>query len=127
MKMMEKMEESVLIGVPEIFDFESAKKIIYQMEKCICKFKIKKEQNTGFFCKIPFSYNNKIMLFPVLITNHHIIDEKLLYQKGEKILFIMNNEQEVKTIYLDNRIKYTNEEFDVTIIEIKKRIILIII
>ena len=119
---MKMMEESVLIGVPEILDFECSKKIIYQMEKCICKVIKRKgqteEQNTGFFCKIPISEKNN-KLFPVLIITNHIIDEKLLYQKGEKILIIMNNDQEIKTIYLDNRIKYTNKKFDVTIIEIK--------
>ena len=122
MKMMEKMKESVSFRVPEKLDFESAKKIIYQMEKCICKVIKRKgqteEQNTGFFCKIPISEKNN-KLFPVLIITNHIIDEKLLYQKGEKILIIMNNDQEIKTIYLDNRIKYTNKKFDVTIIEIK--------
>ena len=59
-----------------MFSYECTKKILEQMEKNICKNKIGKEQGTGFFCKIPFP--DRKNMFPVLITNNHIIKEELL-------------------------------------------------
>ena len=88
------------------------------MEKNICKINIGKSQGTGFFCKIPFPDLNNMI--PVFITNNHIINEELLYKKDEKIKIDIFEETEIKEIDLNNRIKYTNEEYDITIIEIKE-------
>ena len=113
---MEAKKESILTGYPNFIPLECAKKITEQMEKNICKIKIGNEQGTGFFCKIPFP--NKNNMLPVFITNNHIINNELLYKKDEKILVYIE-ETDTKKINLDNRLKYTNEEYDVTIIEIK--------
>ena len=110
---MEVNKESVLTGYPNIIPYECTKKIIEQMENNICKIKIGNEQGTGFFCKIPFQ-NMK-----VFITNNHIINENILYKKGGKISLKIKIENEIKIINLDNRKKYTNKEYDITIIEIK--------
>ena len=85
-------------------------------------FKIHTENNgigTCFFCKIPFP--DKDNLLPVLITNNHLIDEECLDDE-KKLTISINNEgsEIIKTIELNNKKKYTNEEHDITIIEIKE-------
>ena len=114
---MEEENETILIGYPKIISYECTKKILEQMEKNIVKIKIGIEQGTGFFCKIPFP--NKENMLPVLITNNHVINEDILFKKDELIKLDIKNEENIKTINLNNRLKYTNEDYDVTIIEIK--------
>ena len=115
---MEEDKENVLVGYPNIISYECTKKIKEQMEKNICKINIGKSQGTGFFCKIPFPDLNNML--PVFITNNHIIDKELLYKNDIKIKIDIYDESDIKEIDLNNRIKYTNEEYDITIIEIKK-------
>ena len=103
-------KETILKEYPNLISYECSKKIIEQMEKCICKIKIGEEQSTGFFCKIPFP--NKENMLKVLITNNHIIND-------EKISIDIYEELNTKYLNLNDRIKYTNEEYDTTIIEIK--------
>ena len=97
---------------------EGTKKILFQMENCICKIYLKNgEIGTGFFCKIPFNNN----LLPVLITNNHVLNENDI-DNNKKIKLMINNK--VKTIEIDNsRKKYTNPDknIDLTIIEIKPK------
>ena len=88
------------------------------MKKYIFKIKIGQTQGTGFFCKIPFP--DKDNMLPVLITNNHIINKNILNRKDEKINLDIKGEKDIKTINLNNRFKYTNEEHDITIIEIKE-------
>ena len=88
------------------------------MEKKICKIKIGNIRGTGFFCKIPFP--NKENILNVLITANHIINDKLLKEEDGKISIKIKEETEKTIINLNNRIKYTNEEYDITIIEIKE-------
>ena len=111
-------KESILIGYPNIIPYECSKKIIEQMEKNICKIKIGNEQGTGFFCKIPFPDMNNML--SVLITNNHVINEKILNKKDYNIEIDIKIENNIKKLNLNNRIKYTNKEYDITIIEIKK-------
>ena len=115
---MEGQKESILRGYPNVISYECTKKIMEQMSKNICKIKIGEEQGTGFFCKIPFpDINNMLSVF---ITNNHIINDKILYKNNSKININIEEENEIKEINLNNRIKYTNEEYDITIIEIKE-------
>ena len=109
--------EGKITGYPTLIPYECNKKIIEQMEKTICKMKIGAKQGTGFFCKIPFP--NKNNMLPVFITNNHIIDNNLLKLKDAKIKIDTKEETEIKEIKLKDRIVYTNEEYDITIIEIK--------
>ena len=106
------IKEKLLSGYPKVISYECTKKIIEQMEKSIFKIKIGKNQATGFFCKIP--YKNKI----VLMTNNHVIDENI-----NEINIKIKEEKESRIISLNNKIKYTNEEFDITIIEMNEIII----
>ena len=115
---MEGIKESLLIGYPSMIPYESHKTINEQMERYICKLYISKIQGTGFFCKIPFPDENNML--PVFITNNHILGKELLYKKDAKIKIDIKEEIEIKEIKLNNRMKYTNEEYDTTIIEIKE-------
>ena len=115
---MEDNKENIFVGYPNIISYECIKKIKEQMEKNICKINLGKSQGTGFFCKLPFPDLNNML--PVLITNNHIINNELLYKNNEKFEIDIYNESELKEIDINNRIKYTNEEYDITIIEIKK-------
>jgi len=106
--------EKSIGGQPNPVSIKNTKKILFQMENFICKIYLKNGgTGTGFFCKIPFNNN----LLPVLITNNHVLDENDI--DSNKIINIMIN-NEVKKIELDNlRLKYTNSDLDITIIEIK--------
>ena len=99
-----------------IVSLEVLSKIIEQMKKCICKINILSLYGqifgTGFFCYIP--YNNK--KFPVMITNNHIINENNI--KENEFISIELNKKAKKINLKDNRIIYTNEKYDITIIEI---------
>ena len=100
---------------PCIIELKYTENLLNQMKNCI--FRIYGDEGmkgTGFFCKIPFPDKNKLLT--VLITNNHVINKTSLNKKDIKILF--NNK--LKSIRLKNRITYTNEDYDVTIIQIKE-------
>ena len=111
---MEMTYEKKINDYPDTVSLKGTEEIVKQMKKSICKILLGKKKGTGFFCKIPFGNN----LLPVLITNNHIIDEIILKEK--KISLAINNEQEYKEILLEGRIQYTNKNYDITIIEMKK-------
>ena len=99
----------------EPVSLKGTENIIYQMNNCVCKI-YNKGEGTGFFTKIPY----KSKLLPVLITNNHVIDIDDI--KNNKIISIyLNNDKKEKRIEIDNnRLRYTNEKLDITIIEIKE-------
>ena len=114
---MESINEDFFIS-PNFISYESTKKIIRQMERYICKLKSGETTGTGFFCLIPFpDMNNPLKVF---ITANHIIGEDLLNEKNGKISFKIWEESEKTILNLNNRMKYTNKEYDITIIEIKE-------
>ena len=115
---MESNKESLLVGYPNPISYECTKMLLVQMEKCVCKIKIGNTQGTGSFCKIPFP--NKKNMLPVLITNNHIINKEILNKKDAKISIDIKEKSDIKELNLNNRKKYTNEEHDITIIEIKE-------
>ena len=108
------IEESLIEEQPIPVSLEGTKKILYQMENCICKIYCENDKiGTGFFTKLRFQNN----LLPVLITNYHILKEKDI-ENNKIIKLTINNE--VKNIIIDNsRKKYTNSKLDITIIELK--------
>ena len=106
----------------KFMDLNFHKTVIEQMEKCICRIYIKLNDydnliETGFFCRIPFPDKNNMI--KVLITNNHVINEKALNQKYVRIEIMKHRYKEIIKLWLDKKIKYTNEEYDITIIEIK--------
>ena len=95
--------------------FEGTKKILKQMENCICKVFISSDGygfGTGFFCIIPYKGSE----LKVLITAYHILHKEYLLHKKE-IKIELNNKLKVIDIN-DNRKIYSNDEFDIAIIEI---------
>ena len=63
-------------------------------------------------------------MLPVLITNNHVIhviEDKFLYNEYTNIKIDIEEEKEAKIIDLKDRIKYTSEKFDITIIELKEK------
>ena len=90
-------------------------RILKFQESCICKiFNIEGKIGTGFFCKLP--YPNEFHLLPTLFTNNHVLNENNLKQEKIKIKY----KDEEKYLKLDeSRKKFTDEDLDVTIIEIR--------
>ena len=116
--------EKELIDHPNSINKNQLRKILFQMEKCICRIYCSDgSKGTGFFCRIPFpdsnDYKNPLK---VLITNNHILNQKDI-EKGRKIEIFINDENIYKSIFIDeNRLAYTLEDpIDVTFIEIKPK------
>ena len=105
---------------PKPVSFENTEKILYQMKNCICKiYKNNGEKGTGFFCKIP--YPNQSKLLKVLITNNHVLNEDDL--KNDNIIkYTLKDDEEIREIILDNNKRkiYTSKELDISFIEIKE-------
>ena len=114
---MTEIKQSLLTGYPNLISYDCTQIILDQMKKNICKIKIDQEQGTGFFTKIPFP--TKENMLPVLITNNHVIKKELLEKGEEKILIKIKEDNDFKKINLKERKYYTNEEYDITILEIK--------
>ena len=87
-------------------------------ETNICKILCNNRKcGTGFFCNIPFGWNN---ILKVLVTNNHVLSKDHI-SIGKRIEFSINNDKEYCVITIDeSRTIYTNEEYDITIIEIKQ-------
>ena len=112
----DKTKEKYIKNNIEPISLETTEKIIYQMKNNVCRISVSNgNKGTGFFCKLP--YPDKDNLLSVLITNNHVINEAIL-EKDKKIIISVNNSQH--EIELENRTKYTNKEYDITIIEIKE-------
>ena len=90
-------------------------RIFEQINKSI--YKIIDNHGSGFICMIP--YPNNLNLLPVLITCNHVLKDKDLEpRKKIKLVF----EEEEKFIEMDdNRKVYKSNQYDTTIIEIKKQ------
>ena len=111
---MEEIKKEIYINSsPEPVSLKGTEEIANQMKNSVCKI-YNNGNGTGFFTKIPY----KSKLLPVLITNSHVIKkEDILNDKIISLSF--NNEEITKKIKLNrNRLIYTNEKLDVTIIEI---------
>jgi hypothetical protein len=109
-----------LNNVPESIPTSKLTIIIGQTKKSICKIECKDGgTGTGFFCIIPFP--DKFNQLPVLITNNHVIKEEDIKENNE-IKFSLDNEEIHSEIKInDDRKVYTNEKYDITIIEIKNK------
>ena len=71
-------------------------------------------QGTGFFCNI---INDKYKI-PVLITNNHIIDKNYIKEQKFIKLTLFNDKLDKDIPLGNNRIYYSNKNYDTTIIEI---------
>ena len=106
-------KEKYTITSPEPVSLKQTERILEQIKNCICRIN---DKGTGFFVKIPY----KSKLLPVLITTNQVINKYDLMCYRDIPLYL-GNDKKIKTIKLDNeRLKYTNEKLDITIIEIKE-------
>jgi len=112
--MLDSMEENSISTSPVPISLKVTEKIIEQMKSnSICRID-NNGNGAGFFVKIPY----KSRLLPVLITTNHIINQDDILSNKEITLYLNNDEI---TIKLDrNRLIYTNEKLNITIIEIKE-------
>jgi len=111
--------QAIIIDSKEI-DISNEKQLIIkeQKENSICIINGPKK-GTGFFCSIPYSKSKNNHLH-VLITCNHVLDENIINQE-EKINLLFEDKSLEKTLKFEKeRKKYFNEEFDITIIEIKE-------
>jgi hypothetical protein len=115
--MVDRIKEQYNTIIPEPVSLKITEKIVEQMNNSICRIE-NNCKGTGFFVKVPY----KSELLPVLITTNHAINiDDIIFNK--KILLYLNNDKEIKELKLDdNRLRYTNEKFDLTIIEIKENV-----
>ena len=111
------MEEKFLANHPIPITIEETTKILEQMKSCICKIHLKNGEGsgTGFFCNI--SYKNDYKL-PVLMTNNHVINDEYLKNNNEINISLNDEKIQINILINNNRKIYTNEKYDITIIEI---------
>ena len=112
------IEEKALNNQSKSIPIDSLKILIELTEKRICKIELKDGGfGTGFFCVIP--YLNSWKTYNTLITNNHVIGKQDLLP-GEIIKFSINNEKKFLEIKIDDsRLVYSNEDEDISIIELK--------
>ena len=108
--------EKSLKGQPKAIPFETMEALCELMKNRICKiFSIKDSYGTGFFCNIPLDSWN---ILRVLMTNNHVLNENDI-AVGKIIKFTMKNDSKNFEILIDDkRIVFTDEKYDVTIIDI---------
>ena len=117
--MEKRINEGEIKGAIEPVTMEQTKKILYQMNKSVCKILGQEKNGTGFFCELNIN-NEKI---PVLITNFHIIDDKFI-ESNDKITIQLGNEKECRIIYLNkNKIVFSSSsgKYDIIVIKIVKK------
>ena len=112
--MVDNRKEKYITKSLEPISLKQTEKILDQMKSnSICRIN---DKGTGFFVKIPY----KSILLTVLITTNHVINTDDIQDK-RNISICLNNDKNIKIIKLDNnRLMYTNEKLDITIIEIKE-------
>ena len=105
---LEKSDEKGMINGLSIVNF------VQKAANAVCEICLSNGFGSGFFCKIPYTQNNNLLL-PVLLTNNHVLSEDAL----ENDIKIKINGK-TKFISLKGRKKWTNKEMDFTCIEIKE-------
>ena len=121
MKFDDEYDNSKSLRQPGAITLEQTQNILNQMKNSICKIFVEEGRGfgTGFFCRIPFP--DSLNFLPVLITCHHILGEKDILN-GQKIIFTLNDDKITYSILINNERKtYTNEMYNITIIEILKK------
>ena len=94
---------------PEPLSLDNVTKIVKEIQNNLCSIYIRKEIiSFGFFCKIPFPDFEHTL--KVLITNCENINDELLEKEKELDLLIKGGEI----------VKYTNEDYNISIIEINE-------
>ena len=105
---LEKSDEKGMINGYAIINF------VQKAINAVCEICLSNGFGSGFFCKIPFTQNNNLLL-PVLLTNNHVLSSNDL---KNDIKIKINGE--TKILALKDRKTWTNQEMDFTCIEIKE-------
>ena len=107
-------QEELLHKQPIPVPIEGVKKILHQMENNICKiYHENGKTGTGFFCNIPLFDKT----LPFLITNNHVLNEDAIKNKKSIKVAINGEAKEIKID--DTRKRYTNQDLDITFVEIR--------
>ena len=85
--------------------------------EAVFEIKLSKGFGSGYFCKIPYTENDNLLL-PVLITNNHVLSKELLNSKTN-IEIIINGI--TKILSLKERKIWNDKDMDYTCIEIKEK------
>ena len=102
------INEKLLETNPVPVSIETKKKILFQMQNCICKINNSNGKGTGFFCYIT-NIKNQNIKYPVLITNNHVINEQIIEESKSIKLSLNDDDTKTIDINLKNRkiyIKY---------------------
>ena len=86
-------------------------------KKAVSEIKLSKGFGSVFFCRIPYTENNNLLL-PVLITCNHVLPIDLLNTKDYITIIIDGNS---RIISLKERKYWTHKKMDFTCIEIKEK------
>ena len=114
-------EDKLIDEYPSSITIDETRKILDQLENCIFKIFINDGGTaTGFFCYIKYKDSN--ISIPVLFTNNYVLKENDI--KPNKTIKISFYEKKV-LVFRDikigkDRLVFTSEKYDTTIIEIKK-------
>ena len=112
---MDEINEIMIEGAITPISLRKTRKILEQMENCVCKMYVEGKKGTGFFMKIPYKND----LLKVLITNNHVLNDNDI-DVGNTITFSFDNGKPIINIKIkENMKRYTNEILDITIIELK--------
>jgi len=105
---------NLIKGHGKYISINKLKDLIELAENSICKIKYIDKSGTGFF----FQQNISIIKFYkkyFLMTNNHVLNGDFFENSFQLLIEFKNKERKIP---LNNRIKYTNNKLDFTIIEI---------
>ena len=108
---LENSDEKGMLNGKEIIAF------VNKAMEAVCEINLSKGFGSGFFCKIPYTENNNLLM-PVLVTNNHVLSSELINSNND-IRITINGKN--KTIPLKQRKIWTDEKMDFTCIEIKEK------
>ena len=101
----------------DMLDAIFIKEFLEKAIKAVCEIPMSIGFGSGFFCKIPYTENDNLLL-PVLIANGHVLSEEILNYKNDIEIII---DGETKIISLNQRKIWNDKEMDFTCIEIKEK------
>lgn len=112
------IKEKELLNIPKSIPYQVMEILGPKLKKQVCKIECHDGgHGTGYFCNIPDGWNN----LKVLMTNNHALNQKDI-NTGKNIKFSLNNEEIFYEIKIDESRKiYTDEKYDVTIIELSPK------
>ena len=118
------IQERILENYHIPLSIEQTEIILNQMKTSVCQIHPGKfcARGTGFFCRIPYPDENNLLT--VLITNNHVINEECIEKEKEIVVSLCKDKkkkEEIKKINISkNKKNFSNKDYDITIIEIKR-------